>query len=85
MRINPRVYQYSRPGAMLLDGDDLTQITPQRLTMLKKLYPPTGKAAVFADESFGTAEQDQNNHKILFMFNWDDVPESRALTIPENR
>jgi hypothetical protein len=39
-------------GGMLLNGDDLTQIPAQRLAMLEKFYPPTGKAAVFKNESF---------------------------------
>jgi hypothetical protein len=36
----------------VVERHDLTQIPAQRLAMLEKFYPPTGKAAVFKDESF---------------------------------
>ena len=39
-------------GGMILSGDDLTRITPERLAMLRKLQPPTGVAARFVDDSF---------------------------------
>ncbi len=34
-------------GGMVLSGDDLTTLTPDRMEMLRKLMPPTGVAAVF--------------------------------------
>jgi alpha-galactosidase len=34
-------------GGMILSGDDLTQLPPDRLAMLEKLLPPTGVAAEF--------------------------------------
>ena len=45
-------------GGMILSGDDLTTITPARLAMLKKLQPPTGKAARFADARLEIGEVD---------------------------
>ena len=41
-------------GGMVLSGDDLTQIPPDRLAMLKKLLPPTKTAAAFEDSSLCT-------------------------------
>ena len=38
-------------GGMILSGDDLTKISAERLAMLRKLQPPTGQAARFADDS----------------------------------
>src|SRR5579871_807993 len=38
-------------GGLVLSGDDLTKIAPDRLAMLRKLLPPTGAAAEFEDES----------------------------------
>lgn len=38
-------------GGMILSGDDLTEIPPARLSMLRKLMPPTGVAAIFDDAS----------------------------------
>ncbi|MBS1823421.1 MAG: alpha-galactosidase [Acidobacteria bacterium] len=38
-------------GGMVLSGDDLTTIPEERLSMLRKLLPPTGAAAVFDDAS----------------------------------
>jgi alpha-galactosidase len=38
-------------GGMVLSGDDLTSIPLDRLTMVQKLLPPTGVAAIFDDPS----------------------------------
>ena len=45
-------------GGMILSGDDLTTITPPRLAMLRKLQPPTAKAARFADVRMEVGEVD---------------------------
>ena len=42
-------------GGMILSGDDLSTLAPDRLEMLKKLLPPTGVAAEFVDDTFGSA------------------------------
>jgi alpha-galactosidase len=61
-------------GGMILSGDDLTTITPARLAMLKKLQPPTGRAARFADTSMQVGVVDLPAGQAYCLFNWDDVP-----------
>ena len=34
-------------GGMLLSGDDLPTLTPERVALLKKLIPPTGRGGAF--------------------------------------
>jgi alpha-galactosidase len=36
-------------GGLILSGDDLTTLTPDRMKLLRALMPPTGTAAVFDD------------------------------------
>jgi alpha-galactosidase len=38
-------------GGLILSGDDLTTLTPDRMKLLRALMPPTGTAAVFDDPS----------------------------------
>ena len=67
-------------GGMILSGDDLTTITPARLAMLKKLQPPTARAARFADVSMQVGEVDLGSgRRAVCLLNWDDQP--RTLTI----
>ncbi len=62
-------------GGMILSGDDLTTITPPRLAMLKKLQPPTGRAARFADTSMQVGVVDLGEaRQAICLLNWDDQP-----------
>lgn len=66
---------------MILSGDDLTTITPPRLAMLKKLQPPTGRAARFFDTAMQVGAVDLGEGRQAFcLLNWDDVP--RELSVP---
>jgi alpha-galactosidase len=69
-------------GGMLLSGDDLTQIPPARLAMLRKLQPPTGVAARFADDSLRVGEVVLGQRRIAFLLNWDDAPRSLSFPLP---
>ena len=60
-------------GGMILSGDDLTTITPTRLAMLKKLQPPTGRAARFAETSMRVGVVDLGERQAYCLFNWDDA------------
>jgi alpha-galactosidase len=56
-------------GGMILSGDDLTKIPEDRLSMLKKLLPATGVAAVFDAPSslqIGRMKRGQDVHIAVF-------------------
>jgi alpha-galactosidase len=59
-------------GGMLLSGDDLTKISTDRLDMLRKLLPPTGVAAIFADDSLRVGRVKLPDREVVCLLNWDD-------------
>jgi alpha-galactosidase len=59
-------------GGMLLSGDDLTKISAAKLTMLRKLQPPTGTAARFEDDSFRVGRVQLAKREVVAVLNWDD-------------
>jgi alpha-galactosidase len=68
-------------GGLILDGDDLPRITPQRKAMLDKLLPPTGVAAQFADESLDLGVTRLQGRTMYSIFNWSDTPTIRTLPL----
>ena len=69
-------------GGMILSGDDLTTITPARLAMLKRLQPPTGRAARFADTAMQVGVVDLGEGRQAFcLLNWDDVPRDVSVSL----
>ncbi|MBS1668216.1 MAG: alpha-galactosidase [Bacteroidetes bacterium] len=69
-------------GGLLLSGDDLTKISHSRLQILKKLIPPTGKAAKFENEKFEVGSTTLANETVYSVFNWDDEPVDRMIKLP---
>jgi alpha-galactosidase len=69
-------------GGMLLSGDDLTKIPVSRLAMLRKLQPPTGVAARFADDSLRVGTILLGDRRIACLLNWDDAPRSLSFPLP---
>jgi len=69
-------------GGMVLSGDDLTKIRPERLAMLKKLLPPTGVAATFEDESMRVGEVRVRGSRMVCLFNWGDKPQTLSFGLP---
>lgn len=69
-------------GGMILSGDDLTRIAPERLAMLKKLLPPTGKAAEFTDDSLRIGVINLPDARVVCMFNWTDKPQTISVPLP---
>jgi alpha-galactosidase len=63
-------------GGMVLSGDDLTTIPEPRLAMLKKLVPPIGRAAIFADQLLEVGIVHQSTSRTICLFNWDDAPKT---------
>jgi alpha-galactosidase len=69
-------------GGMLLSGDDLTQLPPERLKILKKLLPPTGVAARFEDETLRIGVVTFPDRYVLCLFNWQDTPQTLSVSLP---
>jgi alpha-galactosidase len=70
-------------GGMLLSGDDLTKITPARMAMLKKLAPPTGKGAVFADTAMRVGQVRLKGRTAICLLNDSDKPATLSFKLPE--
>jgi alpha-galactosidase len=69
-------------GGMLLSGDDLTKISPERMAILRKLLPPSGRAAHFADDSLSAGAVTLPDKRMVCLFNWDDEPQTIAFRLP---
>ena len=74
-------------GGMVLSGDDLTTISPERMAMLRKLQPPTSVAARFEDESLraGIVARGKGmraSERVACLFNWDDAPQTVTVDVP---
>jgi len=70
-------------GGMVLSGDDLTKISPERLAMLRKLQPPTGVAARFNDDSLSVGTVKLPGHQIVCLLNWDQAPRTLSFRLPQ--
>ena len=69
-------------GGMLLSGDDLTKIPPDRLEMLRKLLPPTGVAARFEDDALTVGTVMLPNARMVCCFNWEESERSFRFKLP---
>ncbi len=70
-------------GGMVLSGDDLTQISSERLGMLRRLLPPSGVAATFADDSLSVGVVDQGGTRTVCLFNWEDKAQTISFRLPK--
>jgi len=70
-------------GGMILSGDDLTKIPPDRLAMLQKLLPPTGIAAEFEDDSLRVGVTKLPGKRMVSLFNWGEAPQTLSFKLPE--
>lgn len=68
-------------GGMLLSGDDLPHLGTQRAARLRKLLPPTARAAEFADETLSVGRLSQPGRELLYLFNWGDAPVERVVQL----
>jgi len=66
---------------MVLSGDDLTRLDADRLLLLRKLLPPTGVAARFADAELGVGTAAQADRRLVFLLNADDAPRTRSFRL----
>jgi alpha-galactosidase len=69
-------------GGLVLSGDDLTTLPAERLAMLKKMLPPTGVAAEFADESLREGIVRLKDRVLVCLFNWGPESETRKVRLP---
>ena len=69
-------------GGMLLSGDDLTKISPARRDMLRRLQPPTGVPARFAERSLRVGTVELKDRRVVCLLNWDDTPQTFSFTLP---
>jgi alpha-galactosidase len=69
-------------GGMVLSGDDLQVLSPERLAWLAKLLPPLGVAARFEGLGFRVGRTALEDRELLFVFNWDEEPLSVEVALP---
>ena len=69
-------------GGMLLSGDDLTKISAEKLSMLRKLLPPSGAAARFDDDSFRVGRVQLGQREVVAVLNWTSAPQDVSITLP---
>ena len=69
-------------GGMLLSGDDLTKISVEKLSMLRKLLPPSGTAARFEDESFRIGRVQFAHRQVVTVLNWTNEPQDFSINLP---
>src|SRR6185369_15049080 len=69
-------------GGMLLSGDDLTKISAEKLSMLRKLLPPSGTAARFDDDSFRVGRMQLGRREVVSVLNWTNEPQSISISLP---
>jgi hypothetical protein len=70
---------------MLLSGDDLSKVDPATLLLLRKLQPPTGEAARFADDSLEVGTTERPDEHRAFLLNWSDAPRTLSFTLDRPR
>jgi len=70
-------------GGMILSGDDLTAMSPQKLAILKRLLPPTGIAARFDDDTLTVGVIDLPDERVIAIFNWKNQPQTTTVRLPQ--
>jgi alpha-galactosidase len=69
-------------GGMILSGDDLTKLPKPQLEMLKKLLPPTGVAARFAEDDLQVGTMEMPGRQVIALLNWSDAPQTLSAPVP---
>jgi alpha-galactosidase len=68
-------------GGLILSGDDLTKISPDRMATLRKLLPATGIAARFEDETLQVGRIPLPGREAICLFNHGEAPQSLSVQI----
>jgi len=69
-------------GGLVLSGDDLSTLPPARLSMLKKLLPPTAVAAEFEDDTLSQGVVRLKDRTLVCVLNWSDEPAKMPVKLP---
>jgi alpha-galactosidase len=69
-------------GGLVLSGDDLTRLDAARLAVLRRLLPPTGAAARFADDSLEVGLIERPGRLEACLFNRDAQPRKIGFDLP---
>jgi alpha-galactosidase len=70
-------------GGMLLSGDDLAKLPPERLARLRRLLPPTGRPARFTDAGLQVGRVALGDRQLLCLFNWSEIPQDLTADLPQ--
>jgi alpha-galactosidase len=68
-------------GGMLLSGDNLPNLSQEGVAVLRKMLPPTGRAARFTDEQLTVGRTSLGRREWIYLFNWGEVPVERSVTL----
>ena len=68
-------------GGMILSGDDLTKVERPTLDLMRKLLPPTGRAARFEDAALAVGIVDHDDGRVVCLLNWEDAPRTLSFSI----
>ena len=68
-------------GGMLLSGDDLPQLRPGQVEVLRKMLPPLAHAARFADEQLTVGRTLLGQREWIYLFNWGEAVTARAVPL----
>ena len=60
-------------GGMLLSGNDVPKLGPGQVRVLRKMLPPTGHAARFADEQLTVGRTVLGEREWIYLFNWGET------------
>ena len=71
-------------GGMVLSGDDLTKIPPERLAILQDILPPTGIPAEFEDDTLQTGFIKLRDRLMVCVFNWADTGKTVSFQLPKS-
>jgi alpha-galactosidase len=70
-------------GGLVLSGDKIPDLGQEQIAILKKLTPPTGKAARFENDKFEAGVTDLGDRQYLYAFNWEKDSADRAFKLKQ--
>lgn len=70
-------------GGMILSGDDLTTIAPERLEMLRKLTPPSAVAARYEDDVLRVGTIELQDRRFVCLLNPTDAAQTATCLLPQ--
>lgn len=68
-------------GGMILSGDLIPSLSEENIRVLKKLLPPTGKAARFDDDTYTIGRIKLEDRYLICVFNFDDQPKDIEISL----